>query len=168
MKFLRKMAGALMAALFILILLLNLWGIASTVLLKRPLPEVFGYSYLAVLTGSMEPAVSAGDLIVIYRQTDYHVGDIITFLENGIFTTHRISAAGPNGYQTKGDANSAADSDLVPPEQIMGRVVWVFPGVGNALLFLRTPPGLACLLLLGALALFLAGRSKSEGKRCSE
>lgn len=168
MKFLRKIAGAVMAALFILIILLNLWRIASIVLLKRPLPEVFGYSYLAVLTGSMKPAVSAGDLIIIHRQTDYHVGDIITFSENGFLTTHRISAVGPDGFQTRGDANSAADSSPVPLEQIMGRVVWVLPGVGNALLFLRTPPGLACLLLMGALALFLAGRSKFEGKRCSE
>ena len=61
-----RAAGVLSLILFMVLVLLQL---AVSVFSGRELPVLFGYSYLAVLSGSMEPAISAGDLLVISRQT---------------------------------------------------------------------------------------------------
>ena len=70
-----KAAAKLFSIVLMAVILLQL---AGSVFGEHELPALFGYSCLSVLSGSMEPAVSAGDLIVIHRQTDYKNGDIIT------------------------------------------------------------------------------------------
>lgn len=146
--------------LLAVIVLWNLWQLAARMLLKQDLPELLGYSNLVVLSGSMEPAVSAGDVIIIHRQKSYETGDVITYRDGGTLTTHRIVAENDEGFQTRGDANNIADDSLVPPDRIMGRVVFVIPAAGNILLFLRTPAGLGGILALGFLAFFAAEHKK--------
>lgn len=164
MKVLGKTLRVIFFALLGLLLLLSLWQIAARAFFKQPLPDLFGYSYLAVLSGSMEPAISAGDLIVTHRQENYLPGDIITFAEGGAFTTHRITAVGAEGFQTQGDANNTPDRDAVISAQVVGRVVLALPAVGSALIWLRSPAGIGCILLAGLLMLF-SGRNKQEEKR---
>mgnify|MGYP002635458751 CR=1 FL=1 len=83
-----------------------------------------------VCTGSMEPAITCDDLMVVYppRFTDLDVGDIIIFWrQNSICTgyvegaqiVHRIirvtSSPGEGlAFETKGDSNSRADPCTVP------------------------------------------------------
>jgi signal peptidase I len=89
------------------------------------LPGSFRFYW--VQSGSMEPAIKTGSLIVLQQNASYAVGDIITFKsesernENNPkrTTTHRIvsetSKDGQIQYQTKGDANDIADIDSVDP-----------------------------------------------------
>lgn len=160
MKTAGKAARLVLAALILLLLLLNVWQLADRGLLKRELPGLFGYSCLAVLSGSMEPAVSTGDLIVIHRQEHYETGDIITFSDEGAYTTHRIVSAEDGEFYTKGDANSIADGYPVASSEIIGRVILVIPFAGRVILFLRTPGGITCILLVGLAAVFLPGRNR--------
>jgi signal peptidase len=127
-----------------------------------------GYRPLLVLTGSMEPAVKTGSLIVIRTVDAVTVseGDVITFRPSSLsgfdtagheasFLTHRVERveAGPAGpkFITRGDANTVADPVAVSPNQVVGRVVLVSHLAGQIAWFLRSPVGLA-VLALGALA----------------
>lgn len=73
-----------------LVILLNLWQLTSMKLTGQELPTIFGWSDAVVLSGSMEPTFSIGDLLVIHEEKTYQCGDIITFSDGAFVTTHRI------------------------------------------------------------------------------
>lgn len=118
-------------------------------------PTLLGYSVAVVASGSMEPSLSVGDMIVNRVESDYEEGDIITFRSGDSLTTHRIVAVTSAGYATKGDANNAVDPDIVSPESVVGRVAGRIPHVGNAIFFLRTPLGMVLLIFAGLLMIEL-------------
>ena len=102
-----------------------------------------------VLTGSMEPHIRPGDVVLIEKITEekalYHLseGDIINFKRDRITITHRIVAivqdeAGNLSFQTKGDNNDAPDVQPVLPNDINGLVSHTVPKVGLPILVLRS------------------------------
>ena len=55
---------------------------------------MFGWRQMVISSGSMEPAISVGDLILVRRQPAYRVGEVVTYrLPDGAYITHRIIAA---------------------------------------------------------------------------
>jgi signal peptidase len=99
----------------------------------------YGWEFDAVLSGSMEPDLSVGGLIVV-RPVDplqLEVGDVISFKLPGIDTPicHRIIAIEENGadrvFQTKGDANEEPDLNPVPASAVTGKQVFYLPYMGN-------------------------------------
>lgn len=164
-RILHIVRGVLTAALC-LALACGLWQVAARMLFHQELPDVLGYAPLAVVSGSMEPAISVGDLVVVHREGAYQAGDVIAFQDGGALTTHRIVAEGPEGFVTKGDANNAQDARPVAAEQVAGRVVLAIPFAGSAALFLRTPPGLALFAALGlVLVLWPDARTRADRKK---
>lgn len=154
--------------LLAVVFLMSLWQFAARVFLRQELPQVFGYTQVTVLSGSMEPAFSAGDLLVLHAQDRYKPGDIISFWEDGSLITHRLVEQTADGAITKGDSNHVLDQQPVQEDQIVGRVVLALPHAGSILLFLRTPPGVCVLLLAGLLIWLFPGRigpRTSHGKR---
>ncbi|MCL1900063.1 MAG: signal peptidase I, partial [Promicromonosporaceae bacterium] len=103
-------------------------------------PRVVGAVPLTVLTGSMQPGIRPGDVVVSrpVNPADLSVGDVITFQPTSgdpTLVTHRIVALNLVGGEletiiTRGDANGANDPPLVP-EQVMGRVLYSVPLVGR-------------------------------------
>lgn len=99
-----------------------------------------GVRLLVVISGSMEPAIPAGSLIVVADKDSYASGDIISFNEAGdkIVTTHRISRIedtdGVIRYFTKGDRNEEIDPPPVYFNKVVGKVVIVIPKLGKMLL----------------------------------
>ena len=96
----------------------------------------FGNSLFRVVTGSMEPEIPPGTLI-LSRETDIddlEMGDVICFQSlspsmRGRMITHRIigKTVDENGavsLQTKGDANPSADGYPVTEANLVGKVVW--------------------------------------------
>ncbi len=78
----------------------------------------------SVKTGSMEDKIHVGDYILIYRKKDYKVGDVVTFIRNEGFITHRIIKMDGGKVTTKGDANNTVDEDI-PVSNILGKVILV-------------------------------------------
>ncbi|MEA1907396.1 MAG: signal peptidase I [Euryarchaeota archaeon] len=82
--------------------------------------------FAVVGTGSMEPTLMTGDLVLIQ---DIHVvpqvGDILRFEVNTvpIPVVHRVVSVSERGVKTKGDAVGRADDWTVPGDQICGKVV---------------------------------------------
>ena len=110
-----------------------------------------GYFSAIVGSGSMEPTVFVNDFLLVQGNTDYQVDDIITYVsKQGGLITHRIKEVSKNGYITQGDANNTPD-DEVFQQRVLGRVVFVLPGVGGVIEALLSPLGIAllgCIVLL--------------------
>ena len=106
---------------------------------------------LVVQTGSMEPTIPVGSLVITRTASDYQTGDVITYKQGGNFVTHRIAGVTSAGYQTKGDANNAADGNLVTKPAIAGKLLVSLPHVGKFIQFVKTPLGFSLLIVLPAL-----------------
>jgi signal peptidase len=69
------------------------------------------YQVLAVTSGSMSPAIRAGDMIVVTRPPEtLEPGMVLTLMVSGNLVTHRLVAVNPDGTLiTRGDANPTND-----------------------------------------------------------
>ena len=145
--------GAVLCVILIPILILNCTLIFKSYTNKDQVPSVGGVFPMIILTDSMEPVFSSGDLIVCHTidAEDVKEGDIICFYDpagNGTTTvTHRVTKvttddSGALAWETKGDANNAEDSTLVPAENLVGIYQRHFAGLGNAAMFVQTTQGL--------------------------
>lgn len=132
--------------LFFIILLINIYTNIQLTLLKNSYASFFGYSIFEVQTGSMEPAISAGDCVIVKYSKEFDLDDIITFDQNGEFITHRIIEAYKGTFVTQGDANNAKD-DPISKEQIVGKVIKILPGIGILRTTLMNPAVLIALII---------------------
>ena len=119
-----------------------------------------GYKSFLVQSGSMEPAIMTGDIIIIRSYENYLKNDTITFHgSEGRVVTHRIvdivKKDGKNYFSTKGDANRSQDEDSITQDQIMGKVVLVIPKLGYLVAFSKSLPGLIILALFPAVLFIL-------------
>jgi len=109
----------------------------------------FGWRVDAVLSGSMEPHLKVGSLVITrsVEPETVAVGDIITFrpATNGeTMITHRVTGVGHSSslyFETKGDANEDPDPFTVPARNLVGEVCFHVPYWGFATEFLKTPLG---------------------------
>ena len=96
------------------------------------------FSVNAVLSGSMEPALKTGGIVISdTKKRKPDTGDIITYQLGDMSITHRVIGKRNCRYITKGDANDRKDPVMVKPEQITGTVVADIPFLGYVAVFLR-------------------------------
>lgn len=112
--------------IFILIILLSIIVISCKFFIKDSQP--FGINILQVSSNSMLPKLKKGDFIIIKKQKEYNIGDIITYSisegNNVYYVTHRIIKKYENEYVTKGDANNKEDNYKVYENVIKGKVIF--------------------------------------------
>lgn len=149
MKLLIRGIQIVVSVLLTLLLLANISIALLRLTTGEVLPKLFGYSHALVLSGSMEPAFSAGDMLIIQAQDSYKTGDIVIYTHGDILITHRIVGEEGTTFITQGDANNAPDSDPVTIEQVEGQVVAVIPSVGLVVQFFKTPFGILVLVAMG-------------------
>ena len=152
----RVALGIVFAVLLFLLFIFSVLA-ADRVIAKSTIPSVFGFSPLTVLTGSMEPEIYPGDMVVIHRESDYAVGDTVTYVVSGgtSSVTHKIVREyvqdGVTYYITKGTNNNTEDAMPVAKSQVAGKVVLVIPGLGTFLEWLKTPSGIFLILLFACI-----------------
>jgi signal peptidase len=117
-----------------------------------------GLALLIVSSGSMEPAIGTGSVVVVIAQDRYNVNDVVTFGSlqgSSIPTTHRIIGeqiqSGALVYETQGDANDDPDARPVRESEIIGKVAFSIPYLGFLLDFARQPIGFITLIVIPAL-----------------
>jgi signal peptidase len=145
------------------ILLVNLYIITARVVFKKDLPKVFGFAQIIVISGSMEPAIKVGDLLIIHEQDSYKVKDMVTFRQDKRFVTHRIIELRNDEVVTQGDVNNVPD-EPIKLFQVEGKVFLRIPRVGDFILFLKTPFGILMLSLAAILLIeipYIIDRRKS-------
>lgn len=105
-----------------------------------------GYANAIVKSGSMEPSLSKYDLIIIKAKSEYHEGDIVTFVsQNGTLVTHRVMAIAESGIITQGDANNTLD-DEIEEQRLLGKVILIVPIIGLLATLLSAPVGIICII----------------------
>ena len=124
MQGLKKFVSIIITVLLGMMLLINVYQIYARLVLHQELPQLFGWSWAVVVSGSMEDEICVNDLIVVHQKEEYQKDDIITFENDGSYVTHRIVECQEEGFVTKGDANNAVDSDIVQKSDVVGKVVF--------------------------------------------
>lgn len=101
--------------------------------------KLFGFAFLVVTTGSMEPEINAGELIIIKEVDRYEMGDIVTFVDKDDFlVTHRIVCLNEKNMITKGDNNNVLDEET-NLNNIKGKVISHSEILGFFVLYLLKP-----------------------------
>ncbi len=122
--------------------------------------------FYAVATASMEPEIKEGDMVFVRSADEYLKGDVITAkLKSGGTFTHRIYFADNENNQvyTMGDNNSAPDPLPTACGDIIGKVIFTVPFLGNLSLkfnSLYITIGLAGVMVVLMLVRFLVFRFK--------
>ena len=167
----------------------KIWDAVSTVLVAvivlvavgLVVMRLAGMHAYTVLSGSMEPTYSVGDLIYVKKvepQT-IQVGDPITFVlnEDLVVATHRVTAidAENQRFTTKGDANEVEDAAPVHFNNLIGKPVFAIPLLGYVSNWVQNPPGIyiavgggIALLLIVFVPDIVAGFRKKETENESE
>lgn len=145
----------------------KLWSVVSTILVIAIVlcavalmgSRLLGFRVFTVISGSMEPAYSVGDLIYVkpVDPDEIKVGDPITFVlnESLVVATHRVVEidAENSHFRTKGDANEIADQAPVHFNNVIGVPKFSIPKLGYVSDFIQNPPGMyitiaACAVLI--------------------
>jgi len=114
-----------------------------------------GLKMLIVQSGSMEPTIKTGSVILIKKQDTYSTGDVISFVGAGSdSTTHRVTKTniikGKEIFNTKGDANQGGDRETIGIDNILGKTVFTVPYLGYLISFTKTQRGFIFLIVVPA------------------
>lgn len=145
----------------------NMYLANARSLVGNQLPMPFGIGAAIVLTGSMEPTISAGDLIVVKESSHSAVDDIVVYQNGGSLVVHRVIAVEDDSVTTQGDANNVPDNPI-PLSAIKGKVQFWIPGAGNVVSLIKSPMGTIC-IIAAAIALVeiphLREKEKDDAER---
>lgn len=126
--------SAAVTVLLVLAVLLCLYVTAQVI--TQGYATFGGYTMFRVVTGSMEPTIPVGALLICQSEEigQIRMGDIICFQAQeaqiaGKIVTHRVvqilsGAEGTTLLRTQGDANLVADSYFVDQASMIGKVIW--------------------------------------------
>jgi signal peptidase len=142
-----------------------IWTVLGTfvgLFLSVSVPYLFGDRSLTVLSGSMEPQLHVGDVVVVEQvpPLDVRVGDIVTFRDPEDperLITHRIREIDVQGtsveFVTKGDANTTVENWKITTDGTIGRVRYHVWRLGYLMFWIRSPLGRLGMVVLPALLL---------------
>jgi signal peptidase len=137
----------LWAGLAALIVALSVYRLAAGGLTGASLPMPFGYGAAVVNTATMEPALSRNDLVVVHREEDIQVDDVVVYQNDGALVVHRVVALDGDELVTQGDANEQTDLP-VQRDEVQGVVVAVVPRVGAVVQAVKSPTGVILILVV--------------------
>ena len=117
-----------------------------------------------VLTGSMQPAINPGDIIITTPPSNKtpQTGDVVAYTarkfnggEVGVFSHRIIGGDAKTGFIVKGDKNNAPDVQKPMLNDINGVVIAIIPFIGNFLtrqaLFIIIPTIIGMWLVIDAM-----------------
>ncbi len=161
MKIIKTISVTFVTIFLLLLLLFNIYNFFCIKILNRDLATVNGYAALEVISGSMEPTILVGDLIIIdTKEQKYQTGDIITFYDiDGSFVTHRIVSINEKSMITKGDNNNTED-EVLNIDRIVGKYITKINGFGKLTTALKSPFVMVMVLLIGIMVCFLVSTDK--------
>ncbi|MDQ3990997.1 MAG: signal peptidase I [Actinomycetota bacterium] len=141
-------------------------AVVPSLLLLAP---VSGHQAFTVMSGSMEPRIHTGDVVVdrTVAPLEVRVGDIVTFRDpedEARLITHRVRAIRARGatveFETRGDANNTSERWTVPRDGAIGMVAYRIPRAGYVLNVARQPLGRILLVTVPALLLAISALVK--------
>jgi len=129
----------------------------AVLLVVSVFPITGNYKLLVVQSGSMEPAIKMGSVVIVKPIDDYQINDVITFVnpkKRQELISHRIVdlevSEGGTFYITKGDANEDPDARKVVKDEVIGKILFSVPYLGYAVDFAKKPLGFASIIIIPA------------------
>ena len=138
------------------------FGLIAGLLAAVAVPLAFDARPYTVVSGSMEPAIATGDVVVGKRvePRGIRVGDVVTFRDpkaSGRSVTHRVRSMRVRESRvelvTKGDANNSVERWSVSSGDGLSRVSFRVPLLGRVFAFTRAPLGRIALVVIPLLLL---------------
>lgn len=131
---------------------------------------MYKYRVFTVVSGSMEPIIKNGSVVIVKKTSTYKTNDLVTFknIEGTGTVTHRIvkmeQSQGKYLIFTKGDGNANVDQVAIKPEDIIGKVVFTLPLAGKFFLLVSSQKLLPITFYIPAGLLFgtLLGKHKAR------
>ena len=142
-----------------------LWIVLLGFLLLIGLSRVTPFETLVVRSGSMEPTISTGAIVLVDRSAHRpSLQAIASFREpDGSIVTHRVVGMDGPRFVTRGDANNANDQVHRPAASVYGTVILTVPFAGYLIHFLQQPTAFL-LLLLGTGGFLIADSLRTIGR----
>ena len=146
-------------------LVVCLWtvlGSGAGILLSVSVPLLFGYRTFIVMSGSMEPAIHTGDVVVDKRiaPEEVQVGDVVTYRDpdrQNRLITHRVRGVRTSGgkvyFVTKGDANTDSQKWSIATDGTVGVVRFRVVKLGYVLFYVNRPIGRLFMIVVPILLL---------------
>jgi signal peptidase I len=163
-----KQGGKFLPALCNVLGTLILVGVIL-VCLPMVAPRLMGYQIYDIVSGSMEPAIPVGSAVLVetVEPASVQEGDIIAFWSGGSVITHRVveNHTIEGEFVTKGDANEGEDLTNTAYANLVGKVTYHVPMLGDFMSLLSSALGkiyLLALALCGVMFHILAGRMRSR------
>ena len=163
-KIISKTLTVLLIVFTVLIMSLATYNFVSVKILGKDYPNLFGYTFFEIVSGSMSPTIEKGDMIVVKLDTDYKIGDIVTFKEDDSIITHRIVEKKDGYYVTKGDSNNTLDNPI-KENQIIGKTVKIVSRAFILAKVFTTPKVLFMCLITITIMCWCAASFKNEVKK---
>ena len=181
MKKAGKIFSRIMAVISVVIFIFGLTIFVSVLRASAgKAPSVFGFSVLQVTSGSMEPEIPVGGIVIVRRvkPDSLKVGDVISFYSNdvdisGKVNTHRIieikqSESGEKIFRTKGDANEYADTAAVFEIDLVGKMIMNLGSVGGSVFDILRNPTIILIFIVLPLIFITLGEAVNLAKLIAE
>ena len=157
----RRIFTILFSVVTALFLILAVYNFISVKVFKNDYSNVFGYTVFEVISGSMSPEIEKWDLILVKIDSDYDVGDIITYKSKGTIVTHRVIEKNGNTLITKGDFNNTVDAPI-RTSAVIGKVVNTYRHLGAWIKVMTTPKVIVLSFISLVLILYTISTFKND------
>ncbi len=136
----KKIIAVIVYILLTPIMVYNIALIISSIVKPNKTPSFLGIKTYVIISGSMEPNISVGDIVIARNikneERELKIGDIISFRSGHSVITHRIvniekDKNGVLRIRTKGDSNNTEDGVDILINNIEGKVIAVIPKIGS-------------------------------------
>lgn len=124
---------------------------------KGPLPMPLGHGAAVVESGSMEPTMPKGSLLLLESPGALGVGDVVVYEAADGYVVHRVVAVEGSQLICKGDANDAADAP-VSAAAVVAVVVGCVPVLGGVIGAVGAPAAMLVIAAAAAALLLMAHR----------
>ena len=124
----KKVLNIAIYMMILVIIILLLYSIIQRKITSEKYTNLFGYTLLEVVTGSMSGTIEIGDGVIVKLTSDIKEEDIIVYKKEESLITHRLIEMEEDGLITKGDANNVQDEPITK-DVVIGKVIFVIPNI---------------------------------------
>lgn len=158
--------NVLIYIILISIMSYNISLIFQSIFCPNKTPSFLGIKTYVIISGSMEPNIDIGDIVIVKEEKNLQVGDVISYRKGQSVITHRIvnitEENGEKEYKTKGDNNNTEDSEIIFNNNIEGKVIRVVPKLGKVALLLKNK--IIIIVILIILYMYISSNYKKNKK----
>ena len=136
----KKIVSIIEYIIIFIVLFVNAVLVFESVYNPKKTPSIFGTKAFVIISGSMVPSIDIGDVVIVKDKDNVKVEDVIAFRRDSSVIVHRVvkemQINGKQMFQTKGDNNNVADSELVDTKAIEGVMIGKIPFIGYILMWM--------------------------------